>query len=109
MAAPPELVLMVVCILDRIFGLGVALSIGWLFGGLVLLITLLRGAWVHGPIELLAVLLCVSEPLRLAEQRDQVDLKASLRRDFRLLSDLLANACSVSCDRGLYRSLVALQ
>ena len=68
------------------FGFGVALSVGWMLGGSELLLNLLRGAWVHGPIELAAILLCVAEPLRLAEQHDQVDLKASLRRDFRLLS-----------------------
>jgi hypothetical protein len=66
------------------FGLGVALSIGWLFGGLVLLITLLRGAWVHGPIELLAVLLCVSEPMRLTRY-DQTELTWHLQMDLKLL------------------------
>ena len=57
-----------------------------MLGGRELLFNLLRGAWVHGPIEVAAILLCVSEPLRLAEQRDQIDLRANLRRDFRLLS-----------------------
>ena len=68
------------------FGFGVALSIGWTLGGSELLFGLLRGAWIHGPIEVAAILLCVSEPLRLSEQLDQIDLKANLRRDFRLLS-----------------------
>jgi hypothetical protein len=68
------------------FGLGVALSIGWLLGGKTLLLTLLGGAWVHGPIELAAVLLCVSEPLRVAKERNQVDLTIRLRKDLRLLA-----------------------
>jgi len=68
------------------FGFGVALSVGWMVGGSELLFNLLRGAWIHGPIELAAILLCVSEPLRLAEQSNQIDLRASLRRDFGLLS-----------------------
>jgi hypothetical protein len=69
-----------------LFGFGMTLSVGWLLGGRELLFNLVRSAWVHGPIELGAILLCVSEPLRLAEQRDQTDLRASLRLDFRLLS-----------------------
>ena len=68
------------------FGFGVALSLGWILGGDELLLNLLRGACVHGPIELAAILLCVSEPIRLAEERNQIDLRTSLRRDLRLLS-----------------------
>ena len=71
------------------FGLGVALSIGWLLGGNTLVISLLSGAWLHGPIELVAVLLCVSEPLRLAEEHDGA-LEVRLREDSRLLVTCLA-------------------
>ena len=67
------------------FGLGVALSIGWVLGGGALLFALLSGAWVHAPIEFAAVLLCVSEPLRLAEDRNQIDLIMRLRHDLPLL------------------------
>jgi hypothetical protein len=67
------------------FGLGVALSIGWVLGGESLLLTLLKSTWVHGPIEFAAVLLCVSEPLRLAEGRDEIDLVVRLRHDLQLL------------------------
>jgi hypothetical protein len=67
------------------FGLGVALSVGWLFGGTELLLALLASAWIHGPIEIIMVLLCVSEPLRLARQ-DQAELESSLRRDLKLLA-----------------------
>src|SRR5208337_503088 len=68
------------------FGFGVALSIGWILGGRELLFNLFRGALIHGPIELAAVLLCVSEPLRLAEQSNQINFRGNLRQDFRLLS-----------------------
>ena len=67
------------------FGLGITLSIGWVLGGKALLLAILSGAWVHGPIELVAVLLCVSEPLRLAEELDGLDLTIRLRDDLRLL------------------------
>jgi hypothetical protein len=81
------------------FGLGVALSIGWVLGGEPLLLTLLNSAWVHGPIEFAAVLLCVSEPLRLAEGRDEVDLAIRLRHDLQLLLIcLLALALSATTE-----------
>ena len=67
------------------FGLGVALAVGWLLGGTELFMELLRGAWIHGPIEIMLVLLCVSEPLRLARQ-DRAKLASSLRGDLRLLA-----------------------
>jgi hypothetical protein len=67
------------------FGLGVALSIGWVLGGKTLLFTMLSGAWVHGPVELVAVLLCVSEPLRLAGELNGLDLTIRLQHDMRLL------------------------
>ena len=65
------------------FGLGVTLSIGWLLGGRGLLLDLLSDACVHGPIEITAILLCVSEPLRLAKQ--VIDLESNLRHDLKLL------------------------
>ena len=71
------------------FGIGVTLSIGWILGGYELLIKLLSGALIHGPLELVAVLLCVAEPLRLAEDRKDVDLRIILREDFKLLSACL--------------------
>jgi hypothetical protein len=76
------------------FGLGVALSIGWLFGGIVLLGALVRGAWIHGPIEIIAVLLCVSEPLRLAGY-DRTELTRHLQMDLKFLTICLI-ALSVS-------------
>ena len=66
------------------FGLGVALSISWLIGGKPFLFALLKGALIHGPIELTAVVLCVSEPLRLAG-RGRGDLFVHLRQDLGLL------------------------
>ena len=68
-----------------LFGFGVALALGWVLGGGPLLYNLLTGASVHGPLELLCVLLCVSEPLRLSEQGDRIELMTGLRRDLRLL------------------------
>ena len=67
------------------FGLGIALAIGWVVGGRSLLSNLLAGATVHGPLEMLCVLLCISEPLRLAEQHDRIELMPHLRRDLKLL------------------------
>ena len=68
------------------FGLGATLSMGWILGGQELLFNLLKGAWVHGPIELTAILLCASEPLRIAEQESPTDLKSSLLHDGKLLA-----------------------
>jgi len=67
------------------FGLGVTLSTGWMLGGRALLLNLLGGAWVHGPIEIIAILLCVSEPLRLAKREIQDDIELNLMRDRKLL------------------------
>lgn len=72
------------------FGLGVALSIGWVLGGVPLLFALVSGALMHGPIEFVAILLCVSEPLRLAEDRDRINLMMRLQQDLRLLLICLA-------------------
>lgn len=65
------------------FGLGVVLSVAWVIGGAQLLFTLLRGALIHGPTELVAILLCVSEPMRLVEDRINF---MRLRQDLRLLA-----------------------
>jgi hypothetical protein len=69
------------------FGFGAALAMGWLIGGTHLLTALLLGASVHGPIEVTTVLLCVSEPMRLASglKRSEFDLRKNLRVDLRLL------------------------
>jgi hypothetical protein len=69
------------------FGFGSALSLGWLLGGEELVFNLLREASVHGPLEIAAVLLCVSEPMRLSlgEKRRSADPATSLRGDFGLL------------------------
>ena len=69
------------------FGFGAALAMGWLIGGTHLLTGLLLGASVHAPIEISAVLLCVSEPMRLAFglKRNGFDLGRNLRVDLRLL------------------------
>jgi len=67
------------------FGLGAALSIGLVLGGEALLFALLSGAWVHGPIEFASILLCVSEPLRLAQGDNEIDLIVRLHHDLQLL------------------------
>jgi len=67
------------------FGFGIALAIGWVVGGSSLLSSLLASATVHGPLEMLCVLLCISEPLRLAEQHDRIELMTHVRRDLKLL------------------------
>jgi len=68
------------------FGFGVALAISWVVGGDSMLFNLLTGARVHGPLELFSVLLCVSEPMRLAEHCDGIELMTGLRRDLGLFS-----------------------
>ena len=67
------------------FGFGIALAIGWVVGGRFLFFNLLASATVHGPLEILFVLLCSSEPLRLAEQHDRIELMTHLRQDLKLL------------------------
>ena len=67
------------------FGLGAPLSIGLVVGGVRLLLVLLKNAWLHGPLEITAVLLCVSEPLRLTKRECHIDLISCLREDLRLL------------------------
>jgi hypothetical protein len=64
------------------FGLGAFLALGWLRGGTVLVVGLLSSSWLHGPLEFASILLCVSEPLRLAAD---VDFQRVIRNDLRLL------------------------
>lgn len=64
------------------FGLGGLLALGWLRGGTALAVRLLSGSWLHGPLEFALILLCVSEPLRLAAE---MDLLRRIRNDLRLL------------------------
>ena len=69
------------------FALGAGLAVAWELKGANGLLLLLSGAWLHGPLEFLSVLLCVAEPLRLVwrNQTRAVDFASTLRRDLRLM------------------------
>ena len=68
------------------FGFGVGISVGWLLGGESLVLRLLYGACLHGPVEFASILLCVSEPMRLIRDvRISKDLLPRLRNDLDLL------------------------
>lgn len=64
------------------FGFGGLLAYGWLRGGASLVVRLLSGSWLHGPMEFALILLCVSEPLRVAAE---MDLLRRIRNDRILL------------------------
>jgi hypothetical protein len=71
-----------------IFDLGGVLAVAWEMGGISLLMRLLSTSAVHGPLEFILVLLCVSEPLRIiwTSRGDTIEeAKEKLRDDVWLL------------------------
>ena len=68
-----------VAFLVGFFSFGAPLSVAWLAGGAKLSLSLLSGAWIHGPLEFGFVLVCVAEPLRIAW--------VTLEKSLRMLSD----------------------
>ena len=75
-------------LLIGMFDLGGVLAVAWEMGGINFLIHLLLTSAVHGPLEFLFVLLCVSEPLRITwtSRGDTVEeVREKLRNDVWLL------------------------
>jgi hypothetical protein len=71
--------------LSGFFSVGMPLAVFWSIRGSETLLTLLTGAWLHGPIEIAVVLLCVAEPARLANDVSQERVLSDLRVDLRLM------------------------
>jgi hypothetical protein len=68
------------------FDLGAILMFAWQTGGGGFVNLLLARSYVHGPLELLLVLLCVAEPMRLVRsRRGNMKLVKALMRDLWLL------------------------
>jgi len=70
--------------LSGFFSVGMPLATFWSIRGSETLLTLLTGAWLHGPIEVAIVLLCVAEPARLATEPLE-KLLSNLRADLKLM------------------------
>ena len=68
------------------FGFGGILALEWIMNGHAGLLDLLAKAWLHGPIEIGAVLLSVSEPLRLATCDAPAEIVVDLRKDLTMLA-----------------------
>jgi hypothetical protein len=71
--------------LSGFFSVGTPLTVFWLIRGSDELLTLLTSAWLHGPIEIATVLVCVAEPARLAKAITQEQVLSDLRVDLRLM------------------------
>ena len=54
-------------LLAGFFGVGLPFGLAWVLGGMKAAISLLFMARIHGPLELFFVLVCLAEPLRLAD------------------------------------------
>ncbi len=67
------------------FNLGATLGWAWESGGWIRLNHLLAVSWLHVPIEFLAVLICVAEPLRIMCEPRHDGITQSLRSDLVLL------------------------
>jgi hypothetical protein len=74
---------LIVSFLIGLFGVGAVLGAVWVSGGSILLKEVVSAAWLHGPLELSLVLVCVAEPLRAAYEG--VNLLIVLRKDLKLL------------------------
>lgn len=66
------------------FNLGAILGWAWLTGGPSLLGTLVAASWLHAPIEFVAVLVSVAEPLRISPAPNRKVIPRSLRLDLPL-------------------------
>ena len=53
--------------LTGFFGVGATLGLAWVLGGTMASVAILFTVRVHAPLELFFVLVCIAEPLRLAE------------------------------------------
>jgi hypothetical protein len=75
----------IVAFLVGFFSLGAPLGTGWVLGGTEILLSLISGALVHGPLEFAFVLVCVAEPLRIARLTREVAAER-LSNDWELLA-----------------------
>jgi hypothetical protein len=71
-------------LLAGFFGVGLPLGLAWVLGGMKAAISLLFVARIHGPLELFFVLVCLAEPLRLADASGS-KITGILRGHLRLL------------------------
>jgi len=71
--------------LTGFFSIGTPLTVFWLIRGSSELMTLLSHAWLHGPIEIAVILLCVSESSRLAISDSNEQVLLNLRADLKLM------------------------
>jgi hypothetical protein len=76
--------------LSGFFSLGAPLGTAWVVGGTSLLLALISGARIHGPLEFCLVLMCIAEPLRLS----RVDVGRGLSR--KLFDDRILLLVSVA-------------
>ena len=76
---------LLVAFLLGFFGLGAGLAVSWLNGGLKDVIFLLGSSWLHGPLEFFFILVCATEPMKLAEAANVSELIKTLKKDTRLL------------------------
>lgn len=67
------------------FNLGATLMLVSEIGGLALVNRLLSNSWAHAPLEFFFVLMCVAEPIRIAERSAGNEVMGSLREDLKLL------------------------
>ena len=74
-----------VAFLTGFFSVGTPLTLFWLIRGSSELLTLLGQAWLHGPIEIAVVLLCVSESARLGISSSNEQVLSDLRADLKLM------------------------
>jgi hypothetical protein len=78
-----------VAFLIGFFSLGAPLATAWALGGTQMLLSLIFGAWAHGPMEFTFVLVCAAEPLRIARVATEV-AKSRLFHDRGLLAVSIA-------------------
>jgi hypothetical protein len=65
----------VTAFLTGFFGVGVTLGLAWTLEGAKATVSLMYTARIHGPLELFFVLVCIAEPLRLANMgRPEISL-----------------------------------
>lgn len=67
------------------FSVGTPLAVFWVIRGSASLLILLTGAWLHSPIEITVVLLCVSESARLSSSHSNEEVLLNLQGDLKLM------------------------
>jgi hypothetical protein len=74
----------VTAFLTGFFGVGITLGLAWVLGGAKAAVSLMYTARIHGPLELFFVLVCIAEPLRLANM-ERPEISLILREHLALL------------------------